>query len=32
MTRPPNAFRTDEGVIRLEPGESITTACGARLV
>jgi len=32
MTRPPNSFRTDEGVIRLEPGESITTGWAARLV
>jgi aldose 1-epimerase len=28
MTCPPNAFRTGESVIRLEPGESVTTAWG----
>ena len=32
MTCPPDAFRTDEGVVRLEPDEAITTAWGARLV
>ncbi len=31
MTCPPNAFQTGHGVIRLEPGESATTAWGARL-
>ena len=30
MTCPPNAFRTGESVIRLEPGESITTVLGDR--
>jgi aldose 1-epimerase len=28
MTRPPNAFRTGEAVVRLEPGQSFTSACG----
>jgi aldose 1-epimerase len=28
MTCPANAFRTGEGLIRLEPGESVTTAWG----
>jgi aldose 1-epimerase len=28
MTCPPNAFRTGEGVIRLDPGASITSAWG----
>jgi aldose 1-epimerase len=28
MTCPPNAFRTGEGVIRLEPGESFTSTWG----
>ncbi len=28
MTCPPNAFRTGEAVIRLEPGESTTGAWG----
>ena len=28
MTCPPNAFRTGESVIRLEPGQSITTVWG----
>jgi len=32
MTCPPNAFQTGEGVIRLEPGQSVTTNWGARLV
>ena len=31
MTCPPNAFATGEDVIRLEPGDSLTTAWGARL-
>jgi aldose 1-epimerase len=31
MTCPPNAFQTGEGVIRLEPGETLTTRWGARL-
>ena len=31
MTCPPNAFRTGTGVVRLEPGESVTTRWGARL-
>jgi aldose 1-epimerase len=31
MTCPPNAFATGERLIRLEPGESATTAWGARL-
>ena len=30
MTCPPNAFRTGEDVIRLEPGASVTTAWGLR--
>ena len=30
MTCPPNAFRTGDSVIRLEPGESITTVWGIR--
>jgi len=32
MTVPPNAFATGEHVIRLAPGESVTTRWGARLV
>jgi aldose 1-epimerase len=28
MTCPPNAFRTGEGLIRLEPGGSFTSAWG----
>lgn len=32
MTCPPNAFQTGEDVIRLGPGQSVTTAWGARLV
>jgi aldose 1-epimerase len=28
MTCPPNAFRTGEGVIRLDPGESFTSRWG----
>ncbi len=31
MTCPPNAFQSGEGVIRLEPGQSVTTSWGARL-
>ncbi len=31
MTCPPNAFRSGEGLIRLEPGESVTTTWGVRL-
>jgi aldose 1-epimerase len=31
MTCPPNAFATGEGVIRLEPGASLTTTWGVRL-
>lgn len=31
MTCPPNAFQSGEGVIRLEPGQAITTTWGARL-
>ncbi|PRZ42851.1 aldose 1-epimerase [Antricoccus suffuscus] len=31
MTCPPNAFQTGEGIIRLEPGQSITTTWGVRL-
>jgi aldose 1-epimerase len=32
MTCPPNAFQTGEHLIRLEPGETVTTRWGARLV
>lgn len=32
MTCPPNAFATGTDVLRLEPGESVTTTWGARLV
>ncbi len=32
MTCPPNAFQTGDGVIRLEPGASFTTAWGVQLV
>jgi aldose 1-epimerase len=28
MTCPPNAFRTGEAVVRLEPGQSFTSAWG----
>jgi aldose 1-epimerase len=28
MTRPPNAFRTGDSLIRLEPGDSATAAWG----
>ena len=31
MTCPPNAFQSGEGLIRLEPGQSVTTTWGARL-
>ncbi|HEY3587408.1 MAG TPA: hypothetical protein VGK85_09645, partial [Myxococcaceae bacterium] len=31
MSCPPNAFQSGEGVIRLEPGASVTTRWGARL-
>jgi aldose 1-epimerase len=31
MTAAPNAFQSGDGVLRLEPGESITTQWGARL-
>ena len=31
MTCPPNAFASGEGLVRLEPGESLTTRWGARL-
>ncbi len=31
MTCPPNAFRSGEGLLRLEPGQSVTTAWGAQL-
>jgi aldose 1-epimerase len=31
MTCPPNAFVSGEGVIRLEPGDSVATSWGARL-
>ena len=31
MTCPPNAFQSGEGVIRLEPGQAVTTTWGARL-
>jgi len=31
MTCPPNAFQTGERLLHLEPGESVTTAWGARL-
>lgn len=32
MTCPPDAFRTGELVMRLEPGQALTTSWGARLV
>ena len=32
MTCPPNAFQTGESLARLEPGQSLTTTWGARLV
>ena len=31
MTCPPNAFATGDGLIRLGPGESVTTRWGAPL-
>lgn len=31
MTCPPNAFRTGEGLMRLEPGQAVTTTWGVRL-
>ncbi|HWU23957.1 MAG TPA: aldose 1-epimerase family protein [Nocardioides sp.] len=31
MTCPPNAFHTGDGVVRLEPGATVTTRWGARL-
>jgi aldose 1-epimerase len=31
MTCPPNAFQTGEGVVRLEPGQTVTTRWGVRL-
>jgi aldose 1-epimerase len=31
MTCPPNAFQTGDGLIRLEPGQSLTTTWGAHL-
>jgi aldose 1-epimerase len=31
MTCPPNAFQSGDGLIRLEPGESVSTRWGARL-
>jgi aldose 1-epimerase len=31
MTCPPNAFQSGEGVIRLEPGQSLTSTWGVRL-
>jgi aldose 1-epimerase len=31
MTCPPNAFRSGDGVIRLEPGQAVSTTWGARL-
>lgn len=31
MTCPPNAFQSGDGVIRLEPGQAVTTTWGARL-
>ena len=31
MTCPPNAFQTGQGLIRLEPGQSLTTTWGVRL-
>lgn len=32
MSCPPNAFASGDGVIRLEPGQSVTSTWGARLV
>ena len=31
MTGPPDAFRSGDGVIRLEPGQAVITTWGARL-
>jgi aldose 1-epimerase len=31
MTAPPNAFRSGEGLVRLEPGEGHTASWGVRL-
>ena len=31
MTCPPDAFRSGDGVIRLEPGQAVITTWGARL-
>jgi aldose 1-epimerase len=31
MTGPPNAFQSGQGLIRLDPGESVTTCWGVRL-
>jgi aldose 1-epimerase len=32
MTCPPNGFQSGEGLVRLEPGQSLTTRWGARLL
>ena len=32
MTCPPNAFQSGRGLIRLEPGQSLTTTWGVRLI
>lgn len=32
MTAPPNALQTGEGILRLEPGQAVTTTWGARLI
>jgi aldose 1-epimerase len=32
MTCPPNAFQSGQRLIRLEPGQSLTTTWGVRLV
>ena len=31
MTCPPNAFQSGDRLIRLDPGESVTTTWGARI-
>jgi len=31
MTCPPNALQTGQSIVRLEPGETVTTTWGARL-
>ena len=31
MTCPPNAFQSGDGLVRLEPGESLTTRWGVQL-